>query len=143
GPHGDVLLRADAGVHRGRRCRHADGRLLRHHGVRRPGPQRPALIAPTAGPGARIGSTRTGDDGGDMTDNQGFYEEFKVTGDNVMAKVRELVEEGNVRRVFLKSEEGRTLLEIPLTAGVAVTAVATMFAPVLVAVGAVSALLTR
>lgn len=78
-----------------------------------------------------------------MTDNQGFYEEFKVTGDNVMAKVRELLEEGNVRRVFLKSEEGRTLLEIPLTAGVAVTAVATMFAPVLVAVGAVSALLTR
>lgn len=72
-----------------------------------------------------------------------WYEEFKVSGDNLVAKVRELIREGNVRRVFIKNEEGETLLEIPLTAGVAVTVLTAAVAPVLVAVGAVAALLTQ
>ncbi|QDB79896.1 DUF4342 domain-containing protein [Georgenia sp. 311] len=76
-------------------------------------------------------------------DSRTWYEEFKVSGDNLVTKVRELVREGNVRRVFIKNEAGETLLEIPLTAGVAVTAVAAVAAPVLVAVGAVAALLTQ
>lgn len=70
------------------------------------------------------------------------YEEFKVSGDGLVAKVRELIREGNVRRVFIKNEKGEVLLEIPLTAGVAVTALAAMVSPVLVAVGAIAALLT-
>lgn len=78
-----------------------------------------------------------------MTEQKTVYEEFKVTGDNVVAKVRELIEQGNVSRVYLKNEEGRVLLEIPLTAGVAITVLTGVFAPVLVAVGAVSALLTH
>ena len=78
-----------------------------------------------------------------MTEPKGFYEEFKVTGDTVMAKLRELIDEGNVTRVFIKNEEGRVLLEIPLTAGVAITVLTGMVAPALVAVGAVSALLTK
>ena len=72
-----------------------------------------------------------------------WYEEFKVSSDNLVAKVRELIREGNVRRVFVKNEAGETLIEIPLTAGVAVTAVAAAVAPVLVAVGAIAALLTQ
>ncbi|HLS49576.1 MAG TPA: DUF4342 domain-containing protein [Actinomycetaceae bacterium] len=72
-----------------------------------------------------------------------WYEEFKISSDNLVAKVRELVREGNVRRLFIKNEAGETLLEIPLTAGVAVTAVAAAMAPALVAVGAVAALLTQ
>src|SRR5699024_8632922 len=72
-----------------------------------------------------------------------WYEEFKVSGDNLVAKVRELIHEGNVRRVFIKNETGETLLEIPLTAGVAVTVLTAAVAPVLVAVGAVAALLTQ
>ncbi len=72
-----------------------------------------------------------------------WYEEFKVTGDTVVAKVRELIRAGNVRRVFIKNEQGNTLFEIPLNAGLAVTATATIIAPALVAVGAVAALLTQ
>ena len=76
-------------------------------------------------------------------DGRTWYEEFKVSGDPLVSQVRELIREGNVRRVFIKNEAGETLLEIPLTAGLAVTAVATAVAPVLVAVGAIAALLTQ
>lgn len=79
-----------------------------------------------------------------MSEQQGtWYEEFKVSGDQLVAKVRELIREGNVRRVYIKNEKGNTLLEIPLTAGVAATAIAAAVAPGLVAVGAVAALLTQ
>lgn len=69
-------------------------------------------------------------------------EEFKVSGENLLGKVRELINEGNVRRIYIKNDEGRTLLEVPLNAGLAVTAVAAVFAPVLVAVGAIAAMMT-
>lgn len=71
------------------------------------------------------------------------YEEFSVSGADLLQKVRELIREGNVRRVFIKNTDGRTVLEIPLTAGVAITAVTAAIAPALVAVGAVAALLTQ
>ena len=74
---------------------------------------------------------------------QSRYEEFKVKGDELMAKVREIIEEGNARRLFIKQENGETILEIPLTAGVAITAGAALLSPVLVAIGAVAALLTQ
>ncbi|WP_147915867.1 DUF4342 domain-containing protein [Ruania zhangjianzhongii] len=83
--------------------------------------------------------------GGDQTStgSSTWYEEFKVSSDNLVAKVRELIREGNVRRVYIKNESGETLLEIPLTAGVAVTVITAAVAPILVAVGAVAALLTQ
>jgi hypothetical protein len=71
------------------------------------------------------------------------YEEFNISGDDLLTKVRELLHEGNVRRVFLKNEAGDTLLEIPLTAGLAVTVLTAALAPVLVAVGAIAALLSQ
>jgi Domain of unknown function (DUF4342) len=71
------------------------------------------------------------------------YEEFTVAGGDLLSRVKELVHEGNVRRVFIKNSEGRTLLEIPLTAGVGVAALAALIAPVLVAVGAIAAMLTN
>ncbi len=83
-----------------------------------------------------------------MTENRGhtgnsdWYEEFKVKGDELMAKVREIIEEGNARRLYIKRESGETIFEIPLTAGVAVTAASAVLAPILVAVGAVAALAT-
>ena len=46
-------------------------------------------------------------------------EEFKIDGDKLVAKIKELVHEGNIRRVIIKSEDGKSLLEIPLTIGVA------------------------
>jgi len=78
-----------------------------------------------------------------VSDAKTWYEEFKVSGDSLVAKVRELIREGNVRRVFLKNEKGDTLLEIPLTAGLAVTVLTAAVSPALVAVGAIAALLTQ
>jgi hypothetical protein len=76
-------------------------------------------------------------------DDKTRYEEFSISGDDLLTKVRELLHEGNVRRVFLKNEAGETLLEIPLTAGLAVTVLTAALAPVLVAVGAIAALLSQ
>ena len=45
-------------------------------------------------------------------------EEFKISGDNLIAKVKELIEQGNLRRIIIKNKEGQILLEIPLTVGV-------------------------
>lgn len=94
----------------------------------------------------------TSEQGGQSTGQPGFEqpatdgrtrtEEFKVSGENLLAKVRELINEGNVRRITITNDDGRTLLEVPLSAGLAVTAVAAVFAPVLVAVGAIAALVT-
>jgi len=65
-------------------------------------------------------------------------EEFKISGDEMLAKVRELVHEGNVRRLIIKSESGVTLLEVPLTIGV----IGAALLPVLAAVGALAAVAT-
>ena len=79
----------------------------------------------------------------DSSESGTWYEEFKVSGDSLVTKVRELIREGNVRRVFIKNDEGETLLEIPLTAGVTVTVITAAVSPVLVAVGAIAALLSQ
>lgn len=66
-------------------------------------------------------------------------EEFKVTGDALMGKLKELLHEGNIRRITLKNEEGNTLIEIPLTLGV----VGVLLLPVWAAIGAIAALAAR
>lgn len=63
-------------------------------------------------------------------------EEYEVTGEQVVAKIKELVHEGNIRRITLKNEEGKTLIEIPLTVGV----VGAVLLPVWAAIGAIAAL---
>jgi hypothetical protein len=62
--------------------------------------------------------------------------EFRVRGENLVAKIKEVLHEGNVRRIIIKNEEGRTLLEVPLTLGV----VGAVLAPVWAALGALAAL---
>lgn len=66
-------------------------------------------------------------------------EEFKVTGEEVIKKVKELIKAGNARRIIIRNEEGKDVIEIPLTLG----AVGVLIAPALAAVGAVAALLTK
>jgi hypothetical protein len=66
-------------------------------------------------------------------------EEFSINGDQLLAKVRELVHEGNVRRLTIKNEKGDTLLVIPLTIGV----IGAALLPVFAAIGALAALATR
>lgn len=68
--------------------------------------------------------------------NKGPREEFKLDGSQVVAKIKELIHEGNIRRIILKNEEGKTLIEIPLTLGV----VGAALLPILAAVGAIAAL---
>ncbi|MBI3943707.1 MAG: DUF4342 domain-containing protein [Chloroflexi bacterium] len=63
-------------------------------------------------------------------------EEFKVKGDEVVAKIKEIIHEGNVRRLMIKDEEGKTLVEIPLTIGV----IGVLLVPVWAAIGAIAAL---
>lgn len=66
-------------------------------------------------------------------------EEFKVSGEDLVKRLKELVEEGNARRIIIKSEKGDTLLEVPLTLG----AIGALAAPVLAAVGALAALMAK
>lgn len=68
----------------------------------------------------------------------GRTEEFHLTGEELLAKVRELVHEGNIRRLIIRNESGATLIEIPLTVGV----VGAALLPVWAAVGAIAALAT-
>jgi Domain of unknown function (DUF4342) len=68
-----------------------------------------------------------------------IIEEFKVSGEAVVSKVKELVYEGNVRRITIKNEEGKTLFEIPLVVGV----IGALLLPQLAALGAVGALIAR
>lgn len=66
-------------------------------------------------------------------------EEFKLNGEELLGKVKQLIKEGNVRRIVIKNKEGKVLIELPLTIGV----VGAVFAPVLAAVGAIAALVTE
>jgi hypothetical protein len=66
-------------------------------------------------------------------------EEFKVSGEEVVKKVKELIKEGNIRKIIIKNENGKSLVEFPLTAGV----IGAALLPMLAAVGAVAALLTN
>src|SRR5512145_2814135 len=63
-------------------------------------------------------------------------EEFQITGDAVLAKIKEVVHAGNVRRITIKNDEGKPLIEIPLTVGV----VGAILLPVWAAIGAIAAL---
>ena len=67
-----------------------------------------------------------------------FVDEFQIKGEEVLAKVRELVHEGNVRRITILNHDGRTVLEVPLTVGV----VGALLLPTAAAIGAVAALVT-
>ncbi len=66
-------------------------------------------------------------------------EEFKISGDKIVATIKKLIKEGNVCRITIKNEAGVTLIVIPLTIAV----IGTVLAPILAAVGALAALVTK
>lgn len=70
-------------------------------------------------------------------------EEFRVNGEDLLKRVKELIAEGNIRRIIIKSKDGKTLLELPLTIGVAGVAALAVLAPTLAAIGAIAALVTE
>ena len=73
-----------------------------------------------------------------MTDKKST-EEFSVKGDEVVEKVKQLIAEGNVRRVIIKNEKGESIMEFPVTFGV----VGALLLPVFAALGAAAALVTN
>jgi Domain of unknown function (DUF4342) len=70
-------------------------------------------------------------------------EEFRVQGDELVAKIKELVHEGNIRRIIVKNESGHPLIEIPLTVGVVGGVLSAAFFPVLAALGAIGAVVAH
>ncbi|HSG78414.1 MAG TPA: DUF4342 domain-containing protein [Acidimicrobiia bacterium] len=74
-----------------------------------------------------------------MSENNDRFEEFQVKGEEVLAKVKELVHEGNVRKIVIANDDGRTLVEIPVTIGV----IGAVLLPVWAAIGAIAAVVTN
>jgi len=74
-----------------------------------------------------------------MNEEKVRKEEFAITGEKLVSTVKELVRQGNIRRVTIKNKEGKTLVEIPLTLGV----VGAVLLPTLAAIGAIAALVTE
>jgi hypothetical protein len=68
-----------------------------------------------------------------------MYEQFKVHGNDLAAKIQELIHEGNVRRIVIKDESGHTFMEIPLT----VAAIGVVAAPLVAAVGAIATMVAK
>ena len=73
-----------------------------------------------------------------MTEEKQRTEEIRVKGDDLVAKVKELVHEGSIRRLSIANDDGKVLFEIPLTLGV----VGALLVPHLAAIGAIAALVT-
>ncbi len=71
-----------------------------------------------------------------QADEEVKTEEHKIRGESLLSKIKELVHQGNIRRIIIKNDEGRTLIEIPLTLGV----VGIALVPVWAALGAIAAL---
>lgn len=74
-----------------------------------------------------------------MEEKTTHTETIEVDGDDLVAKVKEIVHEGNVRRIVIKNEDGEQVIEIPLTVGV----VGALLLPALAAIGAVAALISK
>ena len=70
-------------------------------------------------------------------------EEFEIDAGQLVGRVKELIGEGNVRRLIIRKADDEILFEVPLTAGVAVGGAVTLFAPVLAGLGAMAALLAK
>ena len=74
-----------------------------------------------------------------MSDEKVRSEEFRVNGEELISRIKNLIKEGNIRRVIIKDKDGKVVFEIPLTFGV----VGALIAPQLAAIGAIAALLTE
>lgn len=77
-----------------------------------------------------------------LPEEKEMTEEFTISGDQLVAKVKELIHQGNIRRIILKNEE-RTLIEIPLTVGVVGGVLSAALFPVIAAVGVIGAMVAH
>ena len=77
------------------------------------------------------------------TEEKFATEEFRISGDALVTKIKELIHQGNIRRIIIKNEEGGTLIEIPLTIGVVGGVVSAVLFPVIAAVGVIGAMVAH
>lgn len=73
------------------------------------------------------------------TKDKSNREEFKVYSHEVLKKIKELIKEGNIRRIIIKNEKGKVMMEIPVTFAF----VGALVAPIFAAVGALAALVNK
>ena len=71
--------------------------------------------------------------------NESNREYFRVSGDELLSKIKEIIKEGNARRIIIKNEKDETIIEFPMTIG----AIGAVLAPLFAAVGALAALATN
>ena len=71
-----------------------------------------------------------------MSEEKVETKEYRVAGDSLVSKIKELIHQGNIRRIIIKNDEAKVLIEIPLTVGV----VGAVLLPVWAAIGAIAAL---
>ncbi len=71
-----------------------------------------------------------------MSEEKVETKEYRVPGDSLVSKIKELIHQGNIRRIIIKNDEDKVLIEIPLTVGV----VGAVLLPVWAAIGAIAAL---
>jgi hypothetical protein len=74
-----------------------------------------------------------------MNEGNTHTDEFRVTGEAVLTKIKELLHEGNIRSITIKNDEGKVLINVPLTLGV----VGALLLPQLAAIGAIAAIATN
>jgi hypothetical protein len=74
-----------------------------------------------------------------MTDERVQTSEFRVQGEHLVSRIKEILHEGNVRRIIIKTEDGKQLIEVPLTVGV----VGAVLLPVWAAIGVIAAIVTK
>ncbi len=67
------------------------------------------------------------------------HESFKVSGDEILSKVKEIIKEGNARKIIIKNDKDEIIMEFPLTIG----AIGVVLAPIFAAVGTIAALATN
>lgn len=76
-------------------------------------------------------------------DTKTNVEEFSISGDSLVPKIKELIHQGNIRRITIKNEEGKTLIEIPLTVGLVGGVIGATLFPVIAALGAIGAMVAH
>jgi hypothetical protein len=80
-----------------------------------------------------------------MSENQNktFTEQIEVTGSQLVDRFKELLQQGNIRRIIIRDQDSKVLLEIPLTVGAAIGGALALFNPWLAALGAIGALVAK
>lgn len=98
----------------------------------------------SGGASSESGSAGAGSSAGaSSSDSSSWTERIEIASEQVIDTIKKLISEGNVRRVTLRKSNGKKLISVPVTAGAAIGGVAVLAAPMITAIAAVTALVTK